>query len=460
MLLKIKQFSKRLGVKLTLWSTSFFIIASLGLYGFTYLHLSAALRDNDLARIRSAIVSLVNTCKNEGLRKAIAEMKDEKEFFFRVADAGNRTLYVQVPNGYKGRINLAELEYAKHVKDGKPFKIYKKHDDDFIEIISQTLPDGSILQTGLGNDPRDDRLDEFWEAFAFILFPMALLGLVGGLLLTNRLLVPLRSLIHTVEKITAGKMDSRVPMTGSGDELDELANQFNEMLEKIKKLITGMEEALDNVAHDLRTPLTRVRAAVEDVFQKEADTKRIREVLLDCAEESEKIMTMLNTLMDISEARSGAIDLHYENTDISRLLGEIADLYRYVAETRNIDIDVRVEEGLNVSIDPTRIRQAVANLVDNAVKYARPNGTIKINAFRRDGKIHIRVKDNGIGIDDYDLPKIFERLYRGDKSRSEKGLGLGLSLVQAVVAAHRGEVRVESRPGEGSVFTVILPDRG
>lgn len=452
-----KQFIKRLGVKLTLWSTCFFIAASLTLYGFTYLRLASTLEAEDMARIHSGLKRYALSCETDTLQRTISKMKGEKRFFFRLADPANHTLYIQVPGEYRGNIDLNELMYARHFTDKKPFKIYKKYNDNYIDIFSEKFADGSILQVGLGNETRDNRLDEFWEAFAFILFPMAFIGLIGGLLITNRLLVPLRTLINTVGKIGDGHMDSRVPVTGSGDELDELAIQFNGMLEKIERLITGMEEALDNVAHDLRTPLTRVRAAVEDVFAGETDEAKVREVLLDCAEESEKIMTMLNTLMDISEARSGAITLHYENTDMEELIDEIGNLYRYVAETRDITIATRVTKDLKAYLDPNRIRQAVANLVDNAVKYTRRNGAIEITAASIDGKYTISVKDDGIGIDAYDLPKIFDRLYRGDKSRSEKGLGLGLSLVQAVVAAHSGEVRVETVLNKGSVFTIILP---
>ncbi len=457
LLKKISPFFRRLDVKLTLWASVFFITASLMLYAVAYFHLASAMMADDLARTDAAVKRYIELYKADGMEQTTRKMPEEKEFFFRLADHKNQTIYIQVPGQYKGRVDLAALEHPQYFEEGKSFKFYKQNDDDFIEIVSAKLPDGFLLQAGLGNDLRDKRMDEFWEAFAFILFPMVFLGLIGGLFITNRLLTPLRGLVYTVQKISAGKMDARVPVSGSGDELDALSDFFNQMLEKIQKLIRGMEEALDNVAHDLRTPLTRMRFAVENVFGTDSNDTQIKEVLLDCAEESEKIMSMLDTLMDITEARSGAIELHFEDTAIKKLINEIADLYRYVAETRDIRIKTQVEEDLSASLDRNRIRQAVANLVDNAVKYARQNGTIEISAACKEEKILINVKDDGIGIDDYDLPKIFDRLYRADKSRSRKGMGLGLSLVQAVVYAHRGDVRVKSRPGAGSVFTIILP---
>jgi len=252
-------------------------------------------------------------------------------------------------------------------------------------------------------------------------------------------------------------MDARVPSSHTGDELDELVRLFNNMLEKIETLITGMQDALDNVAHDLRTPVTRLRTVVETTLQSESDQEALREALMDCAEESERLMTMLNTLLDISEAESGVMRLNIEEVDVAMLIKDVVELYQYVAEERQISISATVPEGLKARVDASRTRQVIANLLDNAIKYSKKGGNIDINAALKDNELKISVKDNGVGIASGDLPRIFDRLYRGDKSRSRRGLGLGLSLVQAVVHAHKGHIEVRSRPGEGSCFTVSLP---
>jgi signal transduction histidine kinase len=168
-------------------------------------------------------------------------------------------------------------------------------------------------------------------------------------------------------------------------------------------------------------------------------------------------MSMLDTLMDISEAETGTMRLSYEDVDVSALVGEVAELYHDVAEDKQIRITTRVPQTLLLRGDRSRLRQVLANLVDNAVKYTPSAGSVAIEACEDAENIIVRVKDKGAGITPVELPQVWDRLYRGDQSRSQRGLGLGLSLVRAVVHAHHGRVEVASEPGRGSVFSVYLP---
>jgi signal transduction histidine kinase len=283
------------------------------------------------------------------------------------------------------------------------------------------------------------------------------LGIVGGWFLAFRALRPIRDLVATIHSVHTGRMDSRVPPARTGDELDELIRLFNGMLARIESLIAGMRGALDNVAHDLKTPVTRQRAVIETALDSAPDASALREALMDCAEESERIVTMLDVLMDISEAETGTMRLGLEKVDVGAVIEDVIDLYQYVAEDKRLKIAAAVSPGLQVTADAGRLRQVLANLLDNALKYSPAGGRVGITAGLAAGEVMIQVSDTGPGIAEPDLPRIFERLYRGDRSRSQKGLGLGLSLVRAVVRAHHGRIEVRSRPGEGSVFTVYLP---
>jgi len=252
-----------------------------------------------------------------------------------------------------------------------------------------------------------------------------------------------------------------VPLAGTNDAIEELTLLFNTMLDRIEGLVGAMRGALDNVSHDLRTPLTRLRGTAELALAGAPDQERYREALAECVEEADRVLVMLNTLMDISEAESGAMQLQREPIALAEVVDRAVDLYRDVADAKGVTLkgDAGSPEGRNsvVSGDRTRLEQVAANLIDNAIKYTPGGGTVEV-AIERDGpNATITVRDTGAGIPASELPRIWDRLFRGDASRSERGLGLGLSLVKAIVEAHGGTVGVTSDPGKGSVFSVSLP---
>ena len=322
-------------------------------------------------------------------------------------------------------------------------RIPKDQESD-VTIASSRLLDGELLEVGRATTSRESILMPFRLSFLVLMTPALLLGIVGGGFLAYRATRPVREVVTTARSIIdTGDLSARVQTTSAQTDLEELARQFNRVLDKNQRLIQGMREALDNVAHDLRTPLARLRGIAEVGVQVTQDLAA-REALADCVEESDAVLTMLTTLMDITEAESGVMQLNLERRPIAELLSGVLDMYQLVAEEKRITVAVEVDPLLIAKVDPTRIRQVLANLLDNALKYTPDGGAIRITARALLDRVAIEIADSGMGISQEEQSRIWDRLYRGDKSRSQRGLGLGLSLVKAIIEAHQGTVAVSS----------------
>ena len=457
------KYFKTIGFKLTAWYTSVFILSSLILFAAVYFILASTLRSQDREAVETELYELVAFYNQGGVRVLAGNLRLRNKFgggepfFIRVADENNRTLYLSLPYQWV-EIDLNELDKTTR-QDGILWSnLPLGKNGGTMELAGKMLKDGRYLQVGKAARDRERLLSRYRRIVAVILIPPLILGFFGGLFLTRRALQPIRNLIRTIREIQAGRMDARVPDPRTEDEFQELVMLFNHMLGRIETLIEAMKDSLDNVAHDLRSPLTRLRVTAETALLSDQDEQSYREALGNCIEESDRILVMLNTLMDISEAEAGALKPDLQNVDVCRVIEEVLDIYRFVAEEKAIGIHyTEPEERLTIRADDIRLKQAVANLTDNAVKYTPPGGRIDIEVSEQPHGIDIIVRDNGVGIPEDDLPRIWDRLFRGDRSRSEKGLGLGLSLVRAVIQAHGGSVDVVSSVNEGSVFTVHLP---
>jgi len=325
-------------------------------------------------------------------------------------------------------------------------------------VGSTHLSRGIILRIGKNSTQSEEFLSYSRSVFFKFVIPLLLLGILIGTLLTFRSVRPIRQLIQTVRDILrTGKMSTRVPVRSERGELNALVSLFNEMLDKNESLIQAMHESLDNVAHDLRTPMTRLRGVAELAMQDSHNPDAWYEALADCMEESERVLTMLTTLMDVAEAQTGAMRLDRVVVPVPDVVRAVVELYDIVADEKQIKVTTRLPDDLRIRADRNRIQQVLANLLDNAIKYSDGGGHIDISVYEEGDFAVISVADQGIGIPPGEVNKIWDRLYRGDRSRSKRGLGLGLSFVQAIVQAHGGKVRVETGLNKGSTFFVMLP---
>jgi signal transduction histidine kinase len=460
-----------LGARLATWYAVLFAGSSIAIVGLTYALLAGSLAQRDRDLIRRTLVEYAGQYQQGGLRGLERGIRNDQaagrpeRLFVRVAAGGQEIVFYNLP-GEWSEYDLSQLE-RPHDEGGELWsQMPRRGTSDVLEVQSAFLPDGTLIQVGKSTETRDELLRRFRTILAVAVVVFVVVGVAGGALLTRSTMLPLRQLAAVVETILqTGRVDARVPVQGSRDPLDRLGALFNTMLDRIAALIAGMRGSLDNVAHDLRTPMTRLRSIAERALEVGGDDPaRYREALADCLEESERVSEMLNTLMDISEAETGVMRLTLESVGAAGALGDVAELYTDVADDKGVSLHVEAPEGLAVLADRNRLRQVLANLVDNAVKYTPSGGRVTLRAIAlpeagavSGGDVAIDVQDDGPGIAPEDLPRIWDRLYRGDHSRTERGLGLGLSLVRAVVEAHKGRVEVSSTPGQGAKFTVTLP---
>jgi signal transduction histidine kinase len=364
--------------------------------------------------------------------------------------------------------NISSLATGVLEKPGWTETAYRRLDDlegaghrALVRVFQ--LPGGFRLLVGRDLEERDRLHDIVLAAGRWSLAAIVVLGLAGGFFVTRRVLKRVDAMTDTTRTIMDGDLTGRLPIAGTGDELDRLASNLNTMLERIEALMYGLKEVSDNIAHDLKTPLTRLRNRCEEALRLAEDESQYRQALESTIEESDALIRTFNALLMIARAESGQARDGMTEFDAAEIARGVGELYEPLADEKGIQLKVDAPTAAPVHGNRELISQALANLVDNAIKYGAPDGApangagaeIVVKAVGEGDRILLAVADGGHGIPEADRSRAVERFVRLEQSRSKPGSGLGLSLASAVARLHGGELKLEdNHPGLKTVISL------
>ncbi|GAA0566534.1 ATP-binding protein [Rhizomicrobium electricum] len=433
--------------RITLVFVFFYAVTATALVAFTWWNSQRALDAQTDQTIEAEVAGLRDTY----LRLGVIGLSDVING--RVAQHGSGIYYLESPSRAVLAGNLLGIpETAKSVGGFFEFEYQRAQQSETVTRTARgegfTLPGGYILL--VARDVTDQKYSrkKFFTTIPWTIGLMLLLGIAGGVLLSRNILRRLDTITRTSSEIVAGDFSRRVPITPAGDEFDTLAENLNVMLERTERLMKGMREVVDSVAHDLRTPLNRLRNRLEDMQRKLSPEDPHLDDIDSAIAETDRLIGTFNALLLIAEADSGMTRGSMSAVDLSAIVADIADLYAPLAEEKEIVLEVAPSGVLTIEGNRSLVSQALANLIDNAIKYTPSGGHIWVAATETPAGIDLCVADNGPGIPVQDRTRVLERFVRLEKSRNSPGTGLGLSLVAAVARMHEAKLTLgDNAPG-------------
>ena len=461
---KLARIRRTLAFRLTLWYAAIFTASSLLAFFFFYLQIASILRERTDEELLDDIEEFSTLFDEKGIdevkRTMVLEAKNdgEKDVFYRLLGADGRELGSSELFSW-GELTVNRSALQQIEKAQKPiFETLtiegRRH---LARTVYASIGPGTILQIGISLEDNDEFLAQFRQIFgATIVLVMGFAGLLGWFM-AKRALTNVEQVTRTARAISASDLEQRVPVKGQAEEIDRLATTFNDMLDRIQKLVTETKEMTENIAHDLRSPITRIRGMAEMALTSGNAVEEYEAAAASTVEDCDRLLEMINTMLYISQTEATAGKFATEEVDVTRMVRHACELFQPVAEDKGVTLVVEIRSEVKVQGVLQGLQRMLANLIDNALNYTPSPGTVtvSVNADAKSGII--AVADTGIGIPQEDLPHIFRRFYRCDRSRSRPGTGLGLTLVEAIVHAHRGQIAVTSTPNVGTTFSITLP---
>ena len=450
--------------KLTLVYLLIFILFAVSLLGYLALNTRRLITEQITDTVTGEIRGLTEQYNEGGLRRLVTAVE------LRSRRPGSSLYLVTTPNGEGLAGNIGALQPGVLDHPGWLETSYRRLDSpegsDHSALVEVVQLGGFHLLVGRDLDERERLYGIITNAGRWSFALVVVLGLAGGFFVSRRVLSRIDAMTGTAQTIMAGDLAGRLPVAGTGDELDRLADNVNAMLDRIVALMRGLTEVSENIAHDLKTPLTRLRNRCEQVLRRSSGEGEYRAALESTIAESDELIRTFDALLMIARAESGHARDNMDEFDAAEIARDVGDLYEPLADEKGLALKVDAPAAAPVRGNRELVSQALANLIDNAIKYAGPNGGLNgarsevvVRAASEGERIVLTVEDRGPGIPEADRGRVVERFVRLEKSRSQPGSGLGLSLASAVARLHGGELKLEdNHPGLRSV--IALPRAG
>jgi heavy metal sensor kinase len=465
---KLFRLRHSLAFRLTLWYAGIFTISSCVAFLLFYLLITSVIRERTDQELSNRVGEFSTLLAVQGIdavkRVAILEAQASgvKKIFFRLLKL-NGEAFSSSNMSYWQNIRISRSAIQQLIKGHRQVfeTIVIPDRENKVRILYSAIGPGIILQLGQSMETYARFIEAFQKIFVTTMFFLIVSAALIGWFMARRALSGVEAVTQTARNISEEALDQRVPVKPSGDEIDQLATTFNQMLDRIQTLVTGIKEMSDNIAHDLKSPITRMRGLAEITLTTAKSSQEYENMAASTIEECDRLLDMINTMLVISQTEAGVGKLERETMDLADVIRDACELFQPLAEDKGLHLVSDVPRDCRFYGDTRMIQRMVANLLDNAIKYTPKNGKLIVR-LKNDNTQHVvvSVEDTGIGISPTDLPHVFERFYRCDPSRSQghsrSGTGLGLSLAQTIARAHGGDIAVVSRPDLGSTFTVKL----
>ncbi|MGE0269399.1 MAG: sensor histidine kinase [Candidatus Omnitrophota bacterium] len=453
--------------RLTVWHAIVFILSLAVIFFSSYTTLTT----NLLKRVDNFLLIETADIEREYFEEGYEELREE--VFEESQEEGVGRVVIRLLSPGIKELATSELNVWSHLdfedldrnagaafKQGIVFHTLRSSKAPHeMRFISRSIVNGNyVIQFGITLEDNQHLIDRYRRTFLGTLLGMLLIGTLLGWLVSKKAMSGVERITQTATRIGKEGFNYRVKMENEGREIEELADAFNHMLDRIETLIREISDVTDNLAHDLRTPITRIRGFAETTLNGEQNIETYKEGYRIVVEECDRLVKLINTMLEIKQADAGIKDFHTTRLDIVELVRKGYEVFLPLAEDKRLDFRFEHPDSpMYIQGDEPKLQRVVSNLLDNAIKFTGPQGKILLRVSEGDREGWISIKDTGIGIPAEQISRIFEKFYRVDTSRSTTGNGLGLSWVKSIVTSLGWSIHVSSSPGAGSEFIIKIP---